>query len=743
VFAQNAIYNLDMAAFYTKWARDIRDDQHPDGRFADISPRNGNNRFIGAPGWADAGVIVPWRVYENYGDTAILADSLDSMKRFVDYVHANNPDLRWKKKRFNDFGDWLHGSTFQNPPDAYPKKKAELPKDVFATGYFYYSASLTAETAKVLGKTADYEKYSKLAADIKAAFNKAYVAPDGKVKGDNQAAYALVLALHLVPDNLRANAAKRLVDDLQFYGGRLSTGFHSTIWMMKELSENGYTDVAYKLLLSRRFPSWFYSIDNGATTIWERWDGYVKGRGFQSAGMNSFNHYSLGAVGEWMYAYLLGIKRDAASPGWRHFFIAPQPGGDLTWAKGSYRAITGKIEVSWKLDAADDTFALDAVVPANTTATVVLPFGGGTHEIGSGNHAWKIPANAKKKTIVATPLLEDKAEINTATLAKWSAPYRGWTYHADPIIPADFKVPGTPAFHSFDCPCVYQLPGKPDTWYMSFIGFNGKGYNSFVVESTDLIHWKNPQLALGFGAKGEFDFGGGVIGAFLYESWDVNAPRTLKKKDGKYWTLYGAYPKQGGYELRPGYEGIAESDDGIHWRRASAEPILSVFQSDRKAWEKDCIYQPWLVEHNGTYYNFYNAASGSTERSGIALSTDLFHWVRYPFNPVLEVRRAGYDARFASDPKVFRDGDHWTMIYFGVGKGGASIMAAFSRDLLHWTADPVPLYKFGGHPTGLDKQYAHKISLVFNPGDNTFYMYYCAVGNKGRTIGLLKNTLTR
>jgi beta-xylosidase len=277
---------------------------------------------------------------------------------------------------------------------------------------------------------------------------------------------------------------------------------------------------------------------------------------------------------------------------------------------------------------------------------------------------------------------------------------------------------------------------------MAFIGFNGKGYNSFVVESDDLIHWKNPQLALGFGPEGAFDFGGSVIGAFLYESWDVNAPRILKKKDGKYWTLYGAYPRQGAYELRPGYEGIAESVDGIHWSRASNDPILSVFQKDRKAWEKDCIYQPWLVEYNGTYYNFYNAADGSVERSGVAFSNDLFHWVRYPFNPVLNLRRDGYDAAFASDPKVFRDGDHWTMIYFGLGKGGASIMVAFSRDLLHWTADPEPLYKFGGHPSGLDKQYAHKISLVFNPRDNTFYMYYCAVGNKGRTIGLLKNTVT-
>ena len=326
--------------------------------------------------------------------------------------------------------------------------------------------------------------------------------------------------------------------------------------------------------------------------------------------------------------------------------------------------------------------------------------------------------------------------INAAIVKSWSAPYRDWHYHADPVIPSDYKIPGFEEFKNFDVPCVYQLEEKPGTWYMSFIGFNGKGYHSFVAESTDLVEWKNPRLAMGFGPEGGFDHGGCVIGAYLYHDWDAKAPRILKKKDGTYWTLYGSYPRQGGYELRPGYEGVAKSDDGLTWHRVSDEPILSVHQSDCKAWEKDCIYQPWLLEHDGTYYNFYNAAGGP-EQTGLALSRNLIEWVRYPLNPVVKVRPGGFDEKFASDPKVFRDGDHWTMLYFGVGQGGASIMAAFSRDLIHWTSDPEPLYKFGGHPTGLDKTYAHKISLVYNPKNETFYMHYCAVGNKGRTIGLL------
>jgi predicted GH43/DUF377 family glycosyl hydrolase len=332
---------------------------------------------------------------------------------------------------------------------------------------------------------------------------------------------------------------------------------------------------------------------------------------------------------------------------------------------------------------------------------------------------------------------EAPQSIDDATIEKWSRPYRGWKYHPDPVIPSDYKIPGSEDFQSYDVPCIFQVEKESKIWYMSFIGFNGKGYNSFVAESADMIHWKNPKLAMGFGPEGQFDYGGCVIGGYLYEDYDIKAPRILKKKDNKFWTLYGCYPRQGAYELRPGYEGVAVSEDGKTWKRASDEPILSIYQSDCKSWEKDCIYQPWLVEHEGAYYNFYNAAEGGTERSGIALSNDLLHWVRYPFNPVIDVRRDGYDAAFASDPKVYRDGDHWTMFYFGVGKGGASIMVAFSRDLLHWTAAPEPLYKFGGHPTGLDKQYAHKISLVYRADNDTFYMYYCACGNKGRTVGLI------
>jgi hypothetical protein len=344
---------------------------------------------------------------------------------------------------------------------------------------------------------------------------------------------------------------------------------------------------------------------------------------------------------------------------------------------------------------------------------------------------WTSIATAQAAETPAAP------DVDPATLDKWSAPYRGWHHYPEHVISAQPNIPGHEGFHSTDVPCVYQLPGQPDKWLMSFIAFNGQGYNSFVAESADLIHWTDPRLAMGFGPPNEFDFGGCVIGAFLYESSDIRAPRLLKQRDGKYWTLYGCYPRQGGYELRPGYEGVAYSDDGLVWQRAKNAPILAVQDPDCGTWEKDCIYQPWLIEHGGRFFNYYNAAKGGVEQTGLAFSTDLLNWVRYPANPIVRTRPGNYDERFASDPKVFRDGDHWTMFYFGVGRGGAHIMAAFSRDLLHWTAHPEPLYKAGDNPSGLDKQYAHKISLVYNPRDETFYMYYCACGSQGRGIGLI------
>lgn len=371
VFAQNAIYNLDMAAFYTKWIRDVSDSQLEDGRYPDIAPHVGEwESHFNSPGWADAGVIIPWRVYQNYNDVTLLSRQYESMKKFVDFVHLRNPGLIWTNAKGNMYGDWLNGNTIIS--DDYPKTGGGVPNEVFATAYFAYSTELLSKMAGLLGKSSDNEFYQKLASSIRSKFLDEFVNEDGIISGNTQAGYALALELDILPEHLRKKAAAHMVEALKVYDNRMSTGIHTTIRLMNQLSEYGYTDLAYELLMSRRFPSWLYSVDQGATTIWERWDGYVKGRGFQNPGMNSFNHVAIGAVGEWMYKHMLGIQYDENQPGYRHFYIKPQPGKILKWVKGSYHSINGVIAVSWENK--DNLLNLEVTIPVNTEATVVLPF---------------------------------------------------------------------------------------------------------------------------------------------------------------------------------------------------------------------------------------------------------------------------------------------------------------------------------------------------------------------------------
>ena len=330
-----------------------------------------------------------------------------------------------------------------------------------------------------------------------------------------------------------------------------------------------------------------------------------------------------------------------------------------------------------------------------------------------------------------------KTLLSLESVRQWSQKYRHGVHQPKHVILANPEIPGCGDIEMTDVPTIYQLPGNASTYYMSFVGFNGSCYQSFTAESTDLISWSRIRLAMA--AEG-FDRGGVVLGAYLYENYNITAPRVLKQFNGKFYSLYGAYSKQGGYEIDPGHQGLASSDDGLFWTREEDESILTVLGPGTVGdWEKSSIYQPWLVEHDGLYYNFYNAKQMPqwVEQIGLATSTDLRAWTRHEENPILRVSNDGFDKQFCADAKVFFDDKvgHWVMFYFGVGKGGAHIMIAYSKDLIHWVRDPEPLYYAGDNPSGLDKSYAHKISIVY--ANDKFYLYYCAVGDDGRGIGLI------
>ncbi|HVT12202.1 MAG TPA: family 78 glycoside hydrolase catalytic domain [Fimbriimonadaceae bacterium] len=360
IFARTATFNNDIAAFMTKWTQDVEDAQSPEGGFSDVSPRIGD-LSDGAPAWGDAGVIVPWTMYLAYGDTRLLERRYDAMKAWIDYIDSVNPDHIWIKRSNNNFGDWL------NVHD-------DTPRDVIATAYFAHSTDLFARIARVLGRDEDAAKYEALRDEIRKAFVEHFVDADVKIKGDTQTCYVLALWFDLLPDDMRPAAAKRLRDHIMIdRQGHLSTGFVGVGYLCPTLSSLGMNDVAYTLLNQDTYPSWGYSIKHGATTIWERWDGWTEEHGFQDPGMNSFNHYSLGSVGEWMASHVAGIDLDPKQPGYKHILIHPEPGGGMTWAKGSYDSIRGTIASSWKI--ADGKIAMEITIPANTTATVTVPTG--------------------------------------------------------------------------------------------------------------------------------------------------------------------------------------------------------------------------------------------------------------------------------------------------------------------------------------------------------------------------------
>jgi alpha-L-rhamnosidase len=386
VFCQNSMFNMNMAAFYTKFVKDMRDAIAPNGQFRSIVPSVKHGRFgmnwNGGPAWADAGVIIPWRMYENYADRRMLEEHYKAMKAYIESIRLDNPGLIWKKHQ-SMYNDWLNANTFSDPPEAYDTTRGSMPDDVFSTAFFAHSVRLTSKAADVLGYREDAQKYSDLADKIAAVFVENFVDEEGRVDGNSQGAYALALHYDLLPENLRSQAFNHMLACLEEYEYRISTGFVTTPMLMKELVRYGRTDIAYQLLESERFPSWIYAINQGATTLWERWDAYVKGRGIHPSDMNSFDHYSIGSVGEWMYRNILGINPDSNSPGYKHLIIHPRPGGSLTWAKGAYNSIHGEISIAWKLE--DEAFILTVEIPANTTATLVLPANGPTHISVAGN----------------------------------------------------------------------------------------------------------------------------------------------------------------------------------------------------------------------------------------------------------------------------------------------------------------------------------------------------------------------
>jgi alpha-L-rhamnosidase len=355
MFARTATFNMDSAAFLAKFMVDLEDGQSPDGRFPDVAPTTsvlGGGNFA----WADVGVMLPWLLFQNYGDRRVLERHYDAMKRWV--VFRNQGAKDWLNTA-NSFGDWV-------------SPKPQAPNKVIGPIYHAAVARLLGQAAAVLGKSEDASFFNGVSTKIRTAFNRAYVAADGKIESDTQSAYILALHYDMLPEDKRAAATEHLVAAIGRAGNHLATGFLGTGNLLPALSENGRTDLAYQLLLTDTFPSWLFTVKNGATTMWERWDSYSPEKGPSNLGdMNSYNHYAFGAVGEWMYAHVAGLDRDPSALAWKKIVIKPVVGGGLSHATAEHESPRGKVVSAWKV--AGGTFALDVEVPVHATATVHVP----------------------------------------------------------------------------------------------------------------------------------------------------------------------------------------------------------------------------------------------------------------------------------------------------------------------------------------------------------------------------------
>ena len=354
VFWRTGSYNFNIDSFARKWMGDMRDAQTAAGAFPNVAPDVLPFFGNGAPGWGDAGVIVPWTTWLQYGDREIVTENWEAMERWMEFIHKANPDFIRKNEVGADFADWL-------APDP------NTPKDLVDTAYWALIAKMMNQMAHAIGKEADAQKYGALFEEINSAFQKAYVKESGVVGAGTQTGYVVALHVGLYPKALEPQLIGNLVAAIEKNDGHLSTGFLGTPFLLFALSDHGRADVAYRLLLTDSYPSWGYMIKKGATTWWERWNGDTG-----DPAMNSYNHYSFGSVVAWLYRSVAGIDAVPESPGFHEIVIHPQPDAHLPNAHSEYESVYGKIISEWTGTPAGP-FLLKITIPANTRAKVLLP----------------------------------------------------------------------------------------------------------------------------------------------------------------------------------------------------------------------------------------------------------------------------------------------------------------------------------------------------------------------------------
>ena len=401
VFWRTASYNMDVTTFSRKYSADLRGTQNNTGMYGIYAPGTSKENPGFGPGWSDAGIIVPWTSWIQNGDSVIVRQNWDAMQAYLAAILADNPDHLWKKKQGIAFGDWLapEGTTSE---------------DLLATAYWAWDVSRMEQMAHALARVPDEQRYAELFEKIRTAFQKQWVHPGGLVgappeKGqaasnsgivETQTGYVLALAFRLVPDDMRAAASDRLLARLAANGWKLGTGFLGTPYLLQVLSDTGHADIAYRLLMNTDYPSWGYMVTHGATTMWERWNG---DKMIRDPGMNSFNHYAYGAVGEWIYRYAAGVDASAGDPGFHTILLHPHFDHRLCAVDFSYASRYGAIHSAWIVRSGQIDWKI--TIPPNTNARVELP---------GDRQGWKINGRAFSESPLVRPTAPGAAQAAVA-----------------------------------------------------------------------------------------------------------------------------------------------------------------------------------------------------------------------------------------------------------------------------------------------------------------------------------------
>lgn len=714
--SEMAQYLFENTAGYEKWLNDIIDAQRSDGAIPGIVPTSGwGFRWGNGPAWDSALPVVAWNLLRYRDDVRAVEAVYPALKRYLSYTTARATENLVS----HGLGDWC------------AVDKAHMPSTEFVSSCYYrQAAAICSHLAVALGYGDEARVYSELAESIRRAIRGKFGKGHGIYDNGGQTAQACALVFGIVGDDQERELAEmRLVEACENAGGHVDFGVIGSTHVFRALSRAGRTDLAFKMLTNPTRPSPADWIRRGGTTLWEDWEDGA-----------SRNHVMFGDFAAWAYQWLAGIR--LAEDGWigdampsraerafRHVLIAPEPISELSFVSAKVDGPYGEISSEWRLDGG--RLRLEVAIPPNCTATVRLP-GGGTHQVGAGLHVFEqdgetpLPQASVSKDDMQRVFDEVKTPCKVGMVLE------------------------SEAGEQLDSPTVFRFG---DAWYMTFVRYDEKGYETHLAKSDDLLNWKRLGRIFSRGEDGQWDSAQADGWPVLADTrWD--GPNTLSKFGGRYWMMYMGGAADG-YETDPLSTGIAWTDDPSamrEWTRHEGNPTLRPSDVDARDFEKKTIYRHFPVEDvsrscGGRFVSFYNAKAQATGREaiGMAVSDDLINWRRIGCSPVLDNGDADRHV-ISGDPMIRRIDDVWVMFYFGYkwkdGVKGAFDTFACSYDLKHWT-------KWEGEPLvapseDFDCIHAHKPWVLKH--DGVAYHFYCAVsrqedGREVRGIALATSAL--